>query len=116
MYKVFNIGGVAVAANATAALPYRYQQVFHEDFLAFIGKDVDRNTVIDLAGKILYITNASATKKDMGSLSFDGFLEFLETIGNGELIEVSTDIVTFAFDSAKSTVDAKKNPGPQNET
>lgn len=115
MYKVFTIGDVEVPANITAALPYRYQQVFHEDFLGFIGKELEYNKIFEMGGKILYIANASAVKKDMGKLCFDDFIDFLEQFSNGDLIEASNDIVSFAFESTKTAVNPKVNPGPQND-
>lgn len=115
MYKVFKVGDVEVPANITAALPYRYQQVFHEDFMGFVGKDLDLNRVFEMGGKILYIANASATKRDMGTLNFDDFIDFLDKFSNGDLIEASNDIVSFAFESTKTVVSPKGKPGPQKD-
>lgn len=115
MYKVFKVGDIEVPANITAALPYRYQQVFHEDFLGIIGKDLEYNKIFEFGGKILYIANASAEKKDMGKLNFDDFIEFLDQFNNGDLIEASNDIVSFAFESTKTAVSPKDGPGPQKD-
>jgi hypothetical protein len=115
MYKVFKIGEKEVAANVTAALPYRYQQVFKEDFLGFIGKEIDYGKIFELGGKILYIANASAEKKDMNKINFDSFLEFLDQFSNGDLVEASDEIVSFALESTKTSVTSKKNQGPQSD-
>lgn len=114
MYKVFNIGGIEVPANATAALPYRFQQCFHEDFLEWIGQDLDFTKTFEFAEKILYITNASAEKKDMGALNMDAFVEFLEQFGNGDMVVAANDIVSFAFEASKPAVSPKDVPGEQN--
>lgn len=115
MYKVFNIGGVEVEANANAALPFRYQQVFHKDLLNWIGKDIQLSDMMNLAGEILYVTHNAAIKADMNSLSFEGYIEFLETLGNGDLLEEAENIVAFMYESTKSSVSPKAIPGPHPE-
>ena len=115
MYKVFKFGEIEVAACANAALPYRFKQVFRKELFDFMGKDLKAEDFTSFAGEVLFIMHSAAKKADMNSLSFDDYIEFMESIGLGDLLDQAQDIVAFMYETTQSTSSPKVNPGPRTD-
>ncbi len=85
---------------ANGATAVRYRQVFHTDLIAGVTKfsrlNVEPDKVdFELPGKLGYIMNSAAEKKDMNTLSEDGYMEWLEQFegdtlwsANGPIMEI----------------------------
>lgn len=115
MYKTFILGDKEVAACANAALPYRYKQVFRKELFNFLGKELKTEDFTTFAGEVLFIMHSAAKKADMNSLSFEDYIEFMEGLGLGDLLDQAQDIVAFMYETTKRSVDPKGNPGPQTD-
>lgn len=84
---------VKLLSNAVTAL--HYKQVFHKDLLVMMlvdapaGKMNDAEAV-EMAQEMCYIMACQAAKKEM---SYEGYLEWLESQEQMDLIERSFDII-----------------------
>ena len=101
MYKVFTIGDVEVPANITAALPYRYQQVFHEDFLLVSRRMVDEQdeavkdaTASDIFVRMGFIMAMQASKKqaDLYKIGYQDFYTWMEQYEPDDILMAVNDI------------------------
>lgn len=78
MYKVIDVGGKDVPMLANAATPIRYRQLFHRNVMTFFSGKGEEEDAVDFVGELAYIMASSAAGKDMNTLSYDGYIEWLE--------------------------------------
>lgn len=117
MYGIVMIDGIEVAMRGSAATPYRYKQIFHEDMLKVtqsIGEDGAAS--IDFAMKVGYVMAMQASNTDMQKLSEDTFVEWCDQFGFDAMLEAVEGILDIYSGNAQTDSDAKKNPAPQSES
>ena len=101
---------------ATGATAIRYKQVFHEDLLMLLNKmdmsgdEPAPDADLTFADKLAFIMNAAAEKKDMKTLNFDAFVEWLDEIDSGELLEHMEEFVLMYAGSKAASASLKKRP------
>lgn len=106
-------GGRPLELAANAATPYRFKQIFKKDLFqlftsAAIKGEESGIDIADSLPELAYIMNMQANKKDMNSLSYDDFMEWLEGFGPMDLIYAGEDIMNFYLQSTASSVSPKK--------
>lgn len=92
MFGVVNIGGKDVEMLANAATPYRFNQVFKDDFLqrATSGNEAAQ---VDLFIKVGFIMAKQAEKKtDISKLNVESFYKWLEDFEPTAMTEAVTEI------------------------
>lgn len=106
MYGKITIGGKEVELVANAATPYRYQQIFHEDYLKKVtGKEeADPN---DFFTKIGFVMAMQAAKKDLSKVNVETFYKWLEEFEPSEVFAAAGDIADVFNGEAAGTVDPK---------
>lgn len=77
MYGKVKIGNKEVEMLANAATPYRFQQIFHEDFIKKVTGKEDSEPA-DFFTKIGFTMAMQAMKKDMSKISIADFYTWLE--------------------------------------
>jgi len=99
---------------SSGATAYRYRQVFHEDLMlqlsrmkSFEGTE-DNNTDSTVFDKLAFIMNAQAEGKDIKTLNFDSFVEWIENLESGELILNAMAIMELYLGSKISQSESKK--------
>lgn len=106
MYGTVTIGGKDIAMLANAATPYRYQQIFHEDFIKKVtGKDEAEPA--DFFAKIGFTMAMQAAKKDMGKLSIAEFFAWLEEFEPSDVFSATDAIADIYNGNTKGDVDPK---------
>lgn len=106
MFGKVKIGGKEVEMIGNAATPYRYQAIFHEDYLKKVtGKEeADPN---DFFAKIGFVMAMQAEKKDMSKINQDSFLAWLEQFEPGDVFEAVGEISDLYNGNSKGEVDPK---------
>lgn len=107
MYKEIVIGEKTIPMITNALTPKRAFEFFHEDFLAYIGQELQQGQVCDLAEKLGFIMAMRAAEKDMSKLTEKDFDEWLEGFELGDLMEASAEIVGLFVNTTKGTVTPK---------
>ena len=97
MFKKFQIGENTVEAEINAALPYRFNQVFKDNYFHYIGKEIEPGEMLELSQKLLYIVAKAAEKADMNRLSFDDFVGWLEAFMPGDMLDAAPEIIRAVF-------------------
>lgn len=78
MLGKINAGGKELEVLANAATPIRYKQVFHRNLMGFfLGKETDE-TNAEMVQELAYIMVRAAERADMGKLSYEDYIEWLE--------------------------------------
>ena len=77
MFGKVKIGEKDVEMLANAATPYRYQQIFHEDFIKKVTGKEDSEPA-DFFTKIGFTMAMQASKKDMSKIGIADFYTWLE--------------------------------------
>lgn len=122
MKGTVSIGGVDVPMVANAATEYRYRGIFGSDVLTTffkVYKDLGENLdisnadpelisqVIDIAGRLGFVMAKAAEGADMGRLSIDDFMEWLEQFESTDILTAAVDVFHFWLNQRKQTVQAK---------
>lgn len=107
MYKTVTIGGKQVEMLANAATPYRYSQVFHDDFMQEITTDVTDAKATNLFTRLGYIMAMQAAKSDMAKLNVESFIAWLEQFGPQDVVEALQDIAAVYSGTAGTESDPK---------
>lgn len=106
MLGTVKIGNKDVEMLGNAATPYRYQQIFHEDFLKRVtGKEEADPT--DFFTKIGFVMAMQAAKKDMSKVNLEGFYKWLEGFEPADVFAAASDIADVYNGTAKGDVDPK---------
>lgn len=107
MFGVVTIGGKDVEMLANAATPYRYQAIFHEDYLKQVTGAVEADPN-DFFTKLGFVMAMQAEKKrDMSKVSADTFYEWLSQFEPSEVFAAVSDIADLYNGNAASDVDPK---------
>ena len=107
MYKEVVIGQKTVPMLANALTPKRAYEFFHEDFLGYLGQELQQGQILDLAEKLGFIMNQRAVDADMSKLQESDFDTWLEGFELGDLMEASADIVGLFVSTTKGSVAPK---------
>lgn len=106
MYGKVTIGDKEVELLANAATPYRYQQIFHEDYFKKVtGKEEAEPA--DLFVKLGFVMAMQALKKDMSKVSIADFYTWLEGFEPSGVFEAVDAIADVYNGNAKGEVDPK---------
>lgn len=106
MFGKVTIGTQEIEMLGNAATPYRYQAIFHEDYLKTVtGKaDTDPN---DFFAKLGFVMAMQASKKDLSKMTAESFYKWLEQFEPGDVYSATGDIADLYNGNAESTVDPK---------
>ena len=78
MLGKINAGGKTIEVLANAATPIRYKQVFHRNLMGFfLGKVSDEDNA-EMVQELAYIMARAAERADMGKLSYEDYIAWLE--------------------------------------
>lgn len=106
MYGRIKIGDKDVELVANAATPYRYQQIFREDYLKKVsGKEETDPT--DFFVKIGFVMAMQAAKKDMSKINLESFFKWLEGFEPADVFAAASDIADVYNGEAAGNVDPK---------
>lgn len=106
MYGTVSIGNKEVDMVANAATPYRYQQIFREDYLKKVsGKEETDPT--DFFVKIGFVMAMQAAKKDMSKINMESFYKWLEGFEPADVFAAAGDIADVYNGEAAGNVDPK---------
>lgn len=104
MFKTVTIDGKDLELTANAATPFRYKQVFQRDLLQILGnEDKAEKEGVEAVTQLAYIMNKQAEKADMGKLSTDDFLNWLEGFSAMAFIENAEEILNVYMDQTQTT-------------
>lgn len=110
MQKTIMVGDKELTLRSSAATPYRYTQIFHEDFFkaitSLMGADDDTES-IDVVCKLAYVMASQANNDDMDALNKDKFIDWLDGFEFSDFSEVLSDVVEVYTGSSKGRVDPK---------
>lgn len=101
---------------ATGTTAHRFRQVFHKDLMVMLNKMEgadNEQTDMGVGDELAYIMNAQAEKKDLNTLSTDGFYEWADQFDGAELFLHMQDFITLYLGNRKTTSSAKKADAPQ---
>lgn len=108
MFGKVKIGDKEVEMLANGATPYRYKQIFHDDYLAKVTSGISDADATDMMAKMGYVMAMQAAKADMGSLSEDSYIEWLEQFEPNDIYAASSEISDIYAGNTKTEVDPKK--------
>lgn len=95
MYKKLTIDGKEMEFAANAATPFRYKQVFHKDVLQIFSNEEKAETEgVEAVTELAFIMCKQAEKADMGKLTQDEFIAWLEGFGPMAFVEAAEDILS----------------------
>lgn len=104
MFKKVTIDGKEVELAANAATPFRYKQVFQRDLLQVLGNEEKAEKEgVEAVTQLAFIMAKQAEKADMGKLTQDEFLEWLEGFSAMAFIESAEDIINVYMDQTHNT-------------
>lgn len=103
---------------AIGTTSYRYRQLFGTDLMKDITKIVNRtmdffgdDADFSVTDKLAFIMNCQAEKKDMNTINFDMFLEWLEQFDSATLFDHFNDFISIYLGNKGSTSNPKKEDG-----
>lgn len=106
MFGTVKIGSKEIELLGNAATPYRYQQIFHEDYLKKVtgAEETDPN---DFFAKIGYVMAMQAAKKDLTKLNEETFYKWLEQFDPSDVFSAAGDIADVYNGNNKEDVSPK---------
>lgn len=107
MYKEVVIGDKKIPMMANALTPKRAYEFFHEDFLGYLGQELQQGQILNLAEKLGFIMAKRAENADMTKVQESDFDTWLEGFELGDLMEASADIVGLFVSTTKGSVAPK---------
>lgn len=104
MFKKLTIDGREIEFAANAATPFRYKQVFQKDLLQILGNEEKaENEGVEAVTQLAFIMAKQAEKADMGKLTTDEFLAWLEDFSAMAFVENAEDILNVYMDQTQNT-------------
>lgn len=104
MFKKVTIDGKEVELAANAATPFRYKQVFQRDLLQVLGNEEKAEKEgVEAVTQLAFIMAKQAEKADMGKLTTDEFLAWLEDFSAMAFVENAEDILNVYMDQTQNT-------------
>lgn len=115
MYKVIEVGNIAVPMEANAATPIRYRMLFKKDLLTqFQAAQDDAAKVSDTIPELGFIMAMQAAKANLSAVSFDDYLEWLEQFGPLDLLNAGGEIANLYTDNTATASEPKKKADQPN--
>lgn len=116
MYGTVTIGGKGVEMVANAASPYRFKQIFREDFLKrAIETNGNEAESVDLFVRMGFIMAKQAEKADFGKLNEDSFFLWLEDFEPSDVQMAAGEIANIYAGNAETSSTPKKKADRQSE-
>ena len=116
MFGIVQIGGKDIEMVANAASPYRFKQIFREDFLKRAietnGNDAES---VDLFVKMGFIMAKQAEKADFSKINEDTFLAWLEDFEPSDAQMAAGEIANIYMGNTETKSTPKKKAGKQSE-
>lgn len=104
MFKKLTIDGREIEFAANAATPFRYKQVFQKDLLQILGNEEKAEKEgVEAVTQLAFIMAKQAEKADMGKLTTDEFLAWLEDFSAMAFVENAEDILNVYMDQTQNT-------------
>lgn len=107
MFGKVKIGSKEVELLANAATPYRYNQIFHDDYMKKVSGETSEAEKIDLFVRLGFVMAKQAEGADMNKLNEDMFFEWLEGFEANDLFEAAGDISLFYAGTTATETDPK---------
>lgn len=109
MYKEIDIAGDLIPMAANATTPIRYRQVFSDDFYDNFSTDkLVGSHFVEFAGKVAYIMMSAAAKRDMSTLSYDDYWQWLESLPASAIALAASNIIELYNSNERTVVEPKK--------
>lgn len=118
MIQNITIQGKEIPMLATAATPYRYKHVFHEDLMKILLAQQDGETFevdTDFVGKLAYIMTMQAQGADMTKLNQETFFAWLDLFDPLSITMAGEAIVSLYMGQSVQDSAAKKKDGEPTE-
>jgi len=104
MFKKLTIDGKEIEFAANAATPFRFKQVFQKDLLQILGnEDKAEKEGVEAVTQLAFIMAKQAEKADMGKLTYDEFLTWLEDFSAMAFVESAEEILGVYMDQTVNT-------------
>lgn len=104
MRKEITIGNESVEMAASAATPFLYQKVFHEDLLRSMQKDPENvSTYIRLAFVLAKQADTPLAEMLQGKVTEESFVEWLDQYETMDLMEAVADVLQLYQESKKGS-------------
>lgn len=110
MQKIIKIGDKEVALRSDAAIPYRYEQIFKEDFfdaIETLNSGGNTSKAIDTVYKLGYVMAMKAAGVDLTTLDKEKFITWLEGFEPSDISDAAADIAEAYASTSKGTIDPK---------
>lgn len=109
MFKVIEVGNIAVPMEANAATPIRYKMLFKKDLLAeFQNAEADNSRVSDMIPELAYIMAMQAGHENLSGKTFEDYIEWLEQFGPLDLLNAGGEIAALYIENTQETSTPKK--------
>lgn len=115
--KTVDGGERTVLMRSNAAIPIRYRNLFHSDLMTSLTRfvqnsaDLEMQTigeVSDMVPQLAYVMAMAAERIDMGTLTLDSYISWLEEFSSEAFTEKSNEIISVYFGSTENKSKAKK--------
>ena len=103
MYGKVMIGQHEVEMVSNAATPYRYTQIFKDDFMSEITTDLTDAKATNVFMRLGYVMACQAAKKDMTKCTEDTWAAWLEQFEFQDMVNALGDISAIYAGTAKTT-------------
>lgn len=114
MYKEVKIGSQNIPLRASGATPVFYKMLFHRDILQIMKKaKEDTSQLGDCTSELAFVMAKQAEKADMTKLSYEAYIEWLDTFESMDLIMSSLDIMEVYMAGQETTSQIKKKAAKQ---
>lgn len=116
MFGSVNIGGKEIELVANAASPYRFKQIFRDDFLKrAIDTSGNEAESIDLFVKMGFVMAKQAEKADFSKLNEESFFAWLEEFEPSDVQLAAGDIANIYAGNTETKSTPKKKAARQSE-
>lgn len=104
MFTKLTIDGKELELAANAATPFRFKQVFKKDLLQILGNEKKAEEEgVEAVTQLAFIMAKQAEKADMGNLTNDDFIAWLENFGPMAFVESAENIVNAYMDNTQTS-------------
>ena len=113
MFKVIEVGNIAVPMEANAAIPIRFKWIFGENLFSYFNQELGGDVYTEFAGKLAFVMAKSAEKADMRALTVDDYWAWLETLTGPAIAYAAPDIVDLYLGNEQTASEPKKKVDQQ---
>lgn len=107
MFGKVTIGKHEVEMAANAATPFRFTQIFGDDFMSEITTDLTDAKATTVFTRLAYVMACQAEKKDMSKCNEDTFVRWLEQFEFQDFVGALPEIAAIYAGTAKTNSDPK---------